>query len=109
MKIIKIESCSECPLLAFKNPEDGGEPYCMKSCILRTIDGIPSWCPLPDVQEDAETTNTITITKCIECGSWIPADSHGTGTYCDELQRIVSDDIEMIPDCCPKLTTQQGG
>ena len=51
MKIIKIESCKECPLLAFKNPEDGGQPYCLKCCVLQTIDGIPDWCPLPDVLE----------------------------------------------------------
>ncbi len=52
--------------------------------------------------------NKVIITKCIECANWCPATSLGTGTYCDELQRIISGgDVEIdIPDICPKLASQ---
>lgn len=49
--------------------------------------------------------NKVVITHCIECNEWIPADSYGCGTYCDELQEVISEtdpDI-AIPDNCPKI------
>ncbi|OEU68466.1 MAG: hypothetical protein BBJ57_07250 [Desulfobacterales bacterium PC51MH44] len=49
--------------------------------------------------------NQVIITKCIECANWCPANNHGTGVYCDELQQTLSElDEELdIPDYCPKL------
>ena len=53
--------------------------------------------------------NKLTITKCIECANWTPADSLGFGTYCDELGQVISEKDEEIdiPDICPKLASQQ--
>ena len=50
--------------------------------------------------------NKVVITCCTECANWLPADSYGCGTYCEELNRVVHEPNsgeDLIPDCCPLL------
>ena len=48
--------------------------------------------------------NKIIITKCQDCAERRPADSHGTGVFCDELNNKISDDTDcLVPDNCPKI------
>ena len=55
-------------------------------------------------QISEETGNKIIITKCQDCAERHPADSHGTGVFCDELNNKISDDTDcLVPDNCPKI------
>ena len=50
MKIIKIESCSDCPEYSYHEYD---LPYCMKSerGIIYNDNPFPDWCPLEDAPE----------------------------------------------------------
>lgn len=102
MKIIKIKHCKDCPHYTVRHPESyGTESHCrIGQNFQEPPNEIPAWCSLENA------SYTVTITKCIECANWFPADSHGTGTYCDDLQKVVSDDEQIIPDVCPKLANK---
>lgn len=72
-KTITIDSCSVCHFAMLQpNYLRPSTPYCAKNNTIRDSGtAIPSWCPLPDTQEQGRSKTGANITKC----------GHGTPSY----------------------------
>ncbi len=56
MKIIFIDTCADCPYFKVRGSSASEKDYCGKNSTGITDIGLtPTWCPLPDASQQAES------------------------------------------------------